>query len=459
MNHKLTQIQTQRQILAPVMQQSIAILFLPIMELNLAIEQELQVNPLLEIDEEAEAKKKEEATQVTDELNARIDTLIKRQEESPNISENNEDAPEEKSFIKDISLEEGLLRQLRIELSDPADIAIGEFIIGNLNEDGFLTASVEEIARLARTDDISHVRRILSIVQGFEPAGIASRGIHECLLTQLKSSDSNGPLMTRLIHECLEDLGHKRFSQIAHKLEIPLKEAVRIAQIVATLDPRPARNFRPIANNIYIKPDIFVTADERGGLQVTVNNFGIPHLRINTTYKNMLSRPNLSDRERIFIREKLENAILFLKSIEQRGQTVREITQYIVNKQKMFFEGNYTAIAPLTLKEVAGAIKRNESTVSRAIHHKYMETPQGLFPLKYFFSQSLSCESHEATSSQSIKEQIKELVDYEDKRSPLSDRNLQKHFSDKGVKLARRTINKYREALQIPASYMRKELR
>ena len=455
MKTKLALIQTQKQVLAPLMQQSITVLLLPIMDLNQAIEQELQSNPLLELNESNE----ENIPPKDIEIHRSLERLAKLQDEPIDDNTFDEESLGEKPFARELPLEDYLMRQLRLEASDELQLKIGELIIGNIDEDGYLKVSCEEIAQLAQIQDIAFVERVLKLIQGFEPPGIASRDLKECLLVQLKLKNYNGAIVATVVNNHLEDIARKRYSNIARQTGVPPEEVKRIAKTIASLEPRPARNYRPIANNIYIKPDVFVTRDPVNGYQITINDEGIPRLRINPLYKNMLNRPDLKEEEQSFIRERLMGALHFMRSIEQRGQTILAITRYILERQKDFFEGNYLSIAPMTLKDVAAVINRNESTVSRAVNHKYIDTPQGLFPMKYFFSQALATTSNGRTSAQSIKEEIKELVETENHSSPLSDQDIQHYFAGKGVRLARRTVSKYREALHIPPSFLRRESR
>lgn len=453
MRHKLSQIQTQRQVLAPLMQQSIALLLLPLTDLNLTIEQELQNNPLLETVEDDENLTRQLRDQGIRQNFKYLDTI-------PHIPSDHltsdDDQPEDRSLVKELTLEENLWQQLQFETTDAQQLKIGELIIGNLDEDGYLKATCEEIAVTAGALDMTQVENVLSLIQNFEPIGIAARTLCECILIQLRAKNCNGTMAARIVTEHLEDLGKKRYADIARQVGIGAEEVKKISQIISGLDPRPARNYRPISQTIYIKPDVFIAKDERGQYQIVMNDEGMPQIRISPLYKNMLNRKDLTEEEKDFIRAKLENAISFIKSIEQRGQTIREITKYVLAKQKEFFEGNHLAIAPLTLKDVAEAIHRNESTISRAMSNKYIDTPQGLFPMKYFFSQAITTDSTLPTSSQSVKQEIQEIVESENKSSPLSDHDIKEHFERKGVRLARRTITKYRKTLRIPPSYLRK---
>ncbi|MCK5081834.1 MAG: RNA polymerase factor sigma-54, partial [Candidatus Omnitrophica bacterium] len=354
-------------------------------------------------------------------------------------------------------LEDELLQQLRIELSDPLDIRIGEMIIGSLNEDGYLNVICEEIAGVLGIDDLLSVEYILTVIQNFEPVGIASRDLKECLLSQVKlRCNGNSELVQKIVENHIDELGRKKFHEIAKKCGVHVETVKKAARLIALFEPRPARNYRPIKTSLYIRPDILIKKDENDQYHVEVNNDGIPPLRINGHYRRMLKKNNLGEKEKEFIREKLKNALFYIKSIEQRGTTIMRISEYILEKQKDFFDSGHQHLAPMTLKDIAQTIDRNESTISRAISNKYMDTPQGTFPLKFFFSQGISGTGSRAVTSRSIKEEIKELVESEEKASPLSDQDIQGYFRNKGTTIARRTISKYRQALRILPSHLRK---
>lgn len=446
--------QIQRQYLTPAMKMSIETLLLPLAELNTAIEQELQNNPLLEVDEKA-------LTSIRTPPRDEILKALEYSNQTPNFPfpehSADDDTAEGRPIKSEICLEDELLQQLRVELSDPLEIKIGELIIGSLDEDGYLTATCEEIARLAGTGDIVLVEYILKIIQHFEPAGIASRNLRECLLFQAKRNGTGiDKLAYKIIENHLEELGGKKFSGIAKKLGVSPHAVKKAARLIALLEPKPARNHRPLQANLYVKADVSVTKDENGLYHIHMNREGAIPLRINSHYQKMLSRPDLKDEEKNFIREKLKNAVLFIKSIEQRGRTIRRITERLVERQKDFFENGRTALTPMTLKDMARMTDRNESTISRAIQNKYIDTPQGLFPFKFFFSPGIPENENGRVASRSVKEEIKELIKSENKASPLSDQAIQNHFRGKGVNLARRTVSKYRQSMRILPSHLRR---
>lgn len=456
MKTRFSTVQVQKPILAPSMQQSIEVLLLPLMELNLAIEEELQNNPLLEIDEEA-AKKENQ-------INDLVDFHMKRLKETPQEQKDhdytlNEDSGEknEKYLAHNISLEDHLLQQLRFEFTNPEELKIGEYIIGNLDPEGYLRFTLEEIAEALSINDINRIEQVLLRIQNFEPIGIASRNLKECLLNQAEHKFTENLKYIRvMIKHHLDKLGRKNYLDISRKIKVSVDQVKAMIKEIASLEPIPARKFRPLPSNLYVKPDIYIHKNDDGHYQVTINKDQIPPLRLNAKYQNMLKQPNRTKEEIEFIREKIKGALLFIKSIEQRHQTVKHIAEYIIKTQKEFFDEGHARLKPMILKNVAEAIDRNESTISRAIHLKYMDTPRGIFPLKFFFSQGLSNDQQGETSSRSIKEEIKILVEEENKDRPLSDQAIQLYFENKGMRIARRTVNKYRKMLNILPSNMRK---
>lgn len=452
MKTKLRFQQNQRQTLAPSMQQSIGLLLLPILELNTTITQELEENPLLEI----KGEETEEWPSSLEKDFIRIsDTFNQNFSYGQNFTD--DDILEEIPIEKKISLEDKLLRQLKTELSGPLEIKIGEFVIGNLDENGYLKVTCEEISLMSGVDDMDLIEKVIKIIQFFDPVGVGSRDIKECLLTQIEfKHNSNNSLARKIINDHLKELGNKKFNKIAKKLNVHVAEVKNALKIIASLEPKPARNYRPIMPNIYIKPDITIKKDAENSYQIDINYKGLPRLQINPLYKRMLHKNNLNDDEKNFIREKIKNAINFIKSIEQRGQTIQKIAEYILEKQKKFFENGHLELIPMTLKDVATALNRNESTISRAITNKYVDTPKGTLPIKFFFSQKVSENGIYPVSSRSVKEELKALINAEPPSSPLSDQDIQKYFQKKGTHLARRTINKYRQAMHILPSYLRK---
>jgi RNA polymerase sigma-54 factor len=464
MSLKISQLQTQRQVLAPVMQQSIEILMLPLLDLQTAITQELQNNPLLEIDEQKTIEKNQDIDLIVDRRLAHF-SKSPTEYSSDRFKEQQDDEPEEKPFSRPPSLEEHLLRQLHIEVEDPDQLEIGEWIIGSLDEDGYLPYTLEEIAQLLKMEDCTKIEAVLKKIQRFDPVGIAARDLKECLLAQINGKTARGNssgameglmgLSERIVRDYLDDLGRKKYSDIARQLKVPVEHIKSIAKEISGLEPRPARSFSSPAPHIYVKPDIIIRKAKEGH-EIVINNEQLPVLRVNVAYQNMLKNPNLKDDEKEFIREKIKGALFFMRSIEQRHKTIRGIVEYIVRRQNDFWEQGHVALKPMGLKDVAEAVGRNESTISRAIHQKYVDTPQGIFPLKYFFSQAVSDTDENAVTNRSVQEEIRGIIMEESKAKPLSDRDIQAILKDRGMDVARRTIAKYRNALYILPAYLRK---
>ena len=459
MEIKISPVQIQKQTLSPLMQQSIKILLLPVIELHCVIEQELENNPLLEIDEEKTALEKDAFDDI---LNLNIKQLDDiRNISMPNENQNQTYEGKEKQISQATPLEDYLLQQLRLELTDPQEITIGELIIGNLNEAGYFTSSCDEIAQLLGIDNTDTIKDVLQTIQNFEPLGIASRDLKECLLIQAHYKfNGDNDLIKKIITNYLEKLGHKKYVEIAKKLKISTNKVEKLAEKISSLEPMPARRYRPIEGNIFIQPDVTIIQNDADNYDVNINNKNIPVLRINTVYQSMLRQPNRTKEEIEFIREKNKNALFFIKSIEQRNQTLKNISEYILNHQKDFLEQGTTAIKPMILKNVAEAIGRNESTISRAISNKYIDTPQGMYPIKFFFSSAVlknSTNNADSISARGIKEEIKLIIDEENKLKPLSDQDIQSYFKGKQLPIARRTISKYRQSLKILPSYLRKK--
>lgn len=456
MKTKLSAVQVQKPILAPSMQQSIEVLLLPLLELDAAIEQELQNNPLLEIDEET-PKQKELIDDMVNSYIKHVQESPQEQEDRDNTFDETDEEEREKPLSRSKSLEEHLLEQLRVDITDPLEQRIGEYIIGNLDEDGYLNFSLEEISQILEIDNMDLIEKILFRIQGFDPIGVASRNLKECLINQAEHKClHNLKNIVTIIEFHLDELGRKNYLEISKKTKISLDEVKTAAKVIATFEPKPARHYQPLPSNLYIRPDIIVRKDGNENFHVVVNQDHIPTLRLNTKYQNMLKQPNRTKEEIEFIREKVKAALLFIKSIEQRHQTIKEIAEYIVKNQKDFFINGHQHLKPMILKDIAQTINRNESTVSRAIHLKYMDTPQGILPMKFFFSQGIANNDAGETSSRSIKEELKFLIDEEDKSKPLSDNDIQLYFANKGTPIARRTINKYRKMLNILPSNLRK---
>ena len=453
-----TRIQTQTTTYSASLEKSIAMLMLPYAELTTSIEQELQDNPLLEAEFEPikDVEKVQEIQESQTDME-RMNALMNLS--SPNISSSSTEEERElepSSIANMMTLEDHLFHQLYWEISDPEMRKIGDFIIGNLDKDGFLHLTCEEIAEALDMPNVSVVKEVLNSIQNFDPLGIATKNLKECLIVQLQSRQSPyRDLAIRIVEEYLDYLGNKRYAALAKKLSVSIEEIKEAEFLISSLEPKPARNYSPIDPGIYVEPDLYVRKNEEGEYIIETNKSGLPALRISPMYRKLLKQPNISKEDRHFINEKIKNAINFIRNLQQRGETLTAIGQYILSRQKGFFDGEDSSLTPMMLKDVAAHLDRNESTISRAISNKYIDTPQGLFPLKFFFSHNVSRQHHENISAHNVKQELAQLIEEENKQSPLSDQDIQAYFNSKGLHLARRTITKYRQILHIPSSHWR----
>ncbi|MDP1853799.1 MAG: RNA polymerase factor sigma-54 [Candidatus Omnitrophota bacterium] len=442
MEQKLTQKQKQQFLLAPQMQQSIHVLQLPFIELKDLILKEVENNPCLEIQE-------------SNPQHQEVFSGNKRYGIHPSGGSTAEF--EHELQAKQPTLQECLLRQMRLTFCNKRDLQIAELIIGSLDERGYLVVSVEELAKITNVE-LEIAEAVLTIVQTFDPVGCGSRNVKECLLAQLRSKDKQCSLVYKIVESYLEELAGKKFIFIAKQLKVSLDDVKSAIREVPFLEPNPARNFSHDDRSIYVIPDITVDIGGDKGYGVTINDGDTFFLRINNFYKSLLIRKDIPSEEKDFIRERISAGHNFMKCIQMRKETIKRLAEYLVKFQEEFLDKGRQYIRPLTFKQVAQEIGRDESTVCRAVNNKYIDTPQGILRLKDFFSnEAVKTEGVESVSSASIKERIRGLIENEDKKKPLSDEDILKQLESKSLKLSRRTIAKYRTQLKILPSYLRKE--
>jgi RNA polymerase sigma-54 factor len=458
-----TQTLSQQQVLAPQLQQSLQILQAPMLELRNLVQQELESNCTLELEQTEptiEDKRRE-----AEEFDQEFERLAKLDEEwrdymsqSAGYSHRSAEDEERRQFFFDSLVKEETLQQHLLEQVHSADFTeddrkIAELIIGNIDDHGFLQNAPEDIANNTGMD-VADITRVLEHVQTFHPVGVGSRDLRECLLIQLKRLGKEQSLEYRIVDRFIEDLGKRRFPEIARRLNTTPEQVQRAANFIATLDPKPGQIFTPDPNN-YVLPD--VTVEKVGGdWQISLNGEQIPHLRISNTYKDLMSSDRSKDEVRDYIREKIRSGKFLIKSIHQRQQTISNIAHRIVDRQRDFLEFGPSALKPMTMVQIADEVGVNETTVSRAISGKYMSTPHGVFEMKYFFTPGYQTAGGESMSNTSVKGIIADLVKEEDPRNPLSDKEIVELLSKKGIPIARRTVAKYRSELNILPSNMRK---
>lgn len=465
---------SQQLIMTPQLQQAIKLLQLSRLELLETIHQELETNPVLEETTE-EIDPKEAATveclpdepfqEVEINGNIRQDFdwegyLDEYSSGSPVVMESdpNQEWPSyDHRLTLPSTLEDHLAWQLRLSDVAEEDREIGALIIGNLNKDGYLDATVEEIARLADADE-QRVERILAQIQTFDPAGVAARSLQECLLIQARLLDPPDDLVIRIIQNHLHYLEGKNYTALVRALKMTPEEVKPAVETILSFDPRPGSAFNSEAVE-YISPDLHVMKidDE---FVILLNEDGMPKLRVSSYYKDALcgNAPLPSD-AKDYIQERLRSAAWLIKSIHQRQRTLYRVAQSIVKLQKDFFEKGVAYLKPMVLRDVAEDVEMHESTISRVTSNKYMHTPHGIFELKYFFNSSINSVRGEAVASESVKDRIRQIIKEEDGAKPFSDQEIVELLEKENIKIARRTVAKYREMLNIlPSSKRRKVL-
>jgi RNA polymerase sigma-54 factor len=357
------------------------------------------------------------------------------------------------SLVADTSLQEVLLEQVR-QSGLPADQwPAAEVIIGNIDDYGYLKATLEEVAAATGLPP-ERVLEVLKVIQTFEPPGVGARDLRECLMLQLERIGQQHTLDYLIINEFMDALGKRRIPEIARGTGTSIDEVQTALERISRLEPRPGRAFLP-DNDQYILPEVFVQRSG-GDFVVTTNNEHIPHLRISNTYKDLMAQGGNSPEVRNYIREKIRAGKFLIKSLHQRQQTILSIAKEVVHRQRDFMEKGVACLRPLTMVQVAQVVGVHETTVSRAVSGKYMQTPQGIFEMKYFFTAGIQTASGDGLSNTSVKDMIAEIFKKEDPTKPLSDQEVVKMLQEKGIVIARRTVAKYRTELNILPSNLRK---
>jgi RNA polymerase sigma-54 factor len=472
MKFQLRTSMQQRLVMTPKLQQALKLLQVPTLELEHILKQEIMQNPLLEEVEygEDEEEVPEESAESEDAEEPAEDSAQDDPTKDFDLDDYLDDSfkvmgwePEREDLDErfervTVAPESGidqLVTQLHLSVDDDLDNEIGEYLIGNLNPDGFLAIDLEEVARVFEID-LARAQSVLDVIQTFDPPGIGARNLQEGLLLQLKARNLEDSLIADIIRDHFDALKNRKFAEIARELKISPREVQEIAEEIGHLDPRPGLS--TLGNEArYVTPDLVVDKVD-GEYVVYLNDSNIPRLRISQTYVEELNRSKSEgDTEtREFILGKLNSAKWLIQTIEQRRRTIVKVMQCIVEEQREFFEKGAVALRPLTLQQVATQIGMHESTVSRVTTNKYVQTPRGVFELKYFFSSSLDTDDGDSMSSKAAKTRISKIISLEDKSRPLSDQKIVDILKADGLNIARRTVAKYREQLGILPARMRK---
>ncbi|HEY1108523.1 MAG TPA: RNA polymerase factor sigma-54 [Opitutaceae bacterium] len=358
------------------------------------------------------------------------------------------------SLVSETSLQEHLMQQAELADLSPQALEGMRHLVGSLDDRGFLTQTPNDIA-LQTGLPLDAVQEALKLLKTFDPPGIGAKDLADCLVLQLAAKGRGGSLASRMIRDYFDLLTRRRIPELARKLGADAEDVQSAIEEIGKLDPAPGRRFAE-DNNRVVVPDVTVEKDDEEW-KISLNSDYIPRLRISSTYRDLIAKGSLSKDERDYLRERMRSGKFLIDSIEQRQRTIERITREIINAQKEFFENGVSALKPLTMTQIADVVGVHETTVSRAIANKYVRTPHGVFDFKYFFTPGYQADSGAAVSNTSVKEMIADLINMEDKGAPLSDQELVAKLQDKGIKIARRTVAKYREELGILPSNLRRD--
>ncbi|MBI4041421.1 MAG: RNA polymerase factor sigma-54 [Deltaproteobacteria bacterium] len=456
-------------VMTPQLQQAIKLLQLSRLELENVITKEMMENPVLEEGGEPEEEPKE--APAPDRQEKEPEKMVEGEDsfdwqsyvESYNPSlpgslvgkSPDEGTPFENVITKTKDLHEHLQWQVQMarwELKEEEQMAL--VLVGNINDDGYLRTPLQEIAT-KEGYEVSALEKVLKKIQEFDPIGVGARDLRECLMAQAKQLPVRDPDLETLIQQQLQHLERKSYDVIARAMKLPMEKVVELSQVIFNMEPRPGRAFSNVETQ-YITPDVFVTS-MNGQYVITLNEDGLPKLKISNFYKNVLSGKEEGALTKEYIQEKLRSAIWLIRSIHQRQRTIYKVTESIVNYQKDFLDHGILHLKPMVLRDVARDINMHESTISRVTTNKYVHTPQGIFELKYFFNSSVGLPGETGIATESIKEKIRKIVAAEDVKHPYSDQNLVDMLKAEGITVARRTVAKYREVLNILPSSRRKK--
>jgi len=466
---------TQQLVMTPQLQQAIKLLQLSRLEMLDMITQELEENPLLEEatdeetyngEEEVEEKlvlQREHTKELTGEGDGRDEfdfaSFFEDLQPATPIYERREDAEAtwENFVTKKPSLVDHLIWQLRLTRFSEKERLIGQELIGNIDQEGYLRISTEEVAKQYQVT-LEEVEAVLSKIQEFDPPGVGARDLKECLLIQARLLCPENTLVSSIIQDFMTELEKRDYSRIAKKLRCTQEEVMAAVEVITKMDPKPGSAYSTEEAQIII-PDVFVfkVGDE---YKIILNDDGLPQLRINKYYRELLEGRYddfESENGRRYLKEKEQAARWLLKSIQQRQRTIYRVTESILKFQREFFDKGIDYLKPLILRDIAEDVGMHESTISRVVTNKYMHSPRGIFELKYFFSSGLNTREGETIASKSVKEEIKKLIAAEDPYNPLSDDEITRALNERGIRIARRTVAKYRELMRILPSSRRKK--
>jgi RNA polymerase sigma-54 factor len=462
----------QKQILTPGLVQMVSVLALNKLELRQMINQEMVENPILEeladevqtpenpsdeafVQNETEKAAEEQAeTDPFDEMDIKafFDDYLETTER-PSEREEIEKPSFETFLSSPTSLADHLEWQLSLTPCEDRVRDAASSIIGNLDEDGYLNATFEEIAN-SGSHDIADVEKALKLMQEFDPPGVAARDLRECLLVQLKTIAPDSALAQQIVSDHLKQVQNKQYKEIARALNRSVPAVMTAIEIIRRLDPRPGQRYNK-TNPRLIEPDVFFvkSGDE---YQILMNEDDLPQLRLSPVYRRLLDRAVATREVRNYVKERFTSAVQLLKNIEQRKHTIIRVCEAIIRRQRDFLDRGMDELKPMMIKEVAEEVGVHPSTVSRAVANKYAHTPQGVFELRYFFSEAVSGPQGGHTSLLTLKRRVKKMIEEEDSGHPLTDEQIAKRLAEEGILVTRRTVAKYREDMKIPSTHQRR---
>jgi RNA polymerase sigma-54 factor len=479
LEQKLNLRLSQRLVMTPSLQQAIKLLQMSRLELQEVLTQEVVENPVLEEqDEVVEPEGAAESARQTEDAPPRADAAAPAEKERDSFEEIDfnsyfedyldsaynprqyQEQPEEFSLENILTRPEGLPEHLSWQLSmseaSPAVREIAGYLVGNIDEDGYLRVSREEI-RQAHYENEADVEAAIALVRSLDPPGVGAFDLPDCLLLQLKALGIENPLIETIIRDHWPAFLNRQFAPLAKTLSVGMSEIQAAFEIIKNLEPKPGRKYTS-ERTIYVEPDVFVRkiGDE---YVIQLSEDGLPKLRISAAYRKLLRGGNgaIGSEAANYLKEKMRSAIWLIKSLDQRQRTIYKVADSIVRHQRAFLDHGIEHLRPLVLRDVANDIGMHESTVSRVVSNKYIHTPRGLFPMKYFFHSGIDSSSGDDVSSLSIKNKISRIVQDEDGRRPHSDARIMQKLRAEGIQIARRTVAKYREELRIPSSSQRKQ--
>lgn len=475
LEHRLEVKMMQKLVLTPQLQQAIKLLQMPQLELSMTLNNEMIENPFLE--EEVETADREEVNTSPESetmsapgedseipleklLGFSVDGYFdSRSYDGRDLGYFSPDVGTAQTFDQFVSdgggLSEHLNWQLRLSSASDDIKNAAEAVIGNIDERGYLKATAEEIANYSDVP-VAIAEAAISFVHKFDPPGIGARDLRECLLLQLDELELRGSLVDKVISDNLKDVEKKRYRQMAQQYGVSLDEITQAVKVIEGMDPKPGSGFSN-ADTIYIKPDVYVVRDTES-FRVVLNDESVPSLRINHYYRKILSQKNLLDKdEKEYLTERLRSAVWLLKSLDHRNRTLYRVTESLIKFQYEFFDKNVSHLKPLNLKDVAQELGLHESTISRATSNKYLSCSHGLFSFRFFFSSGLAS-GDGAVSSNYVRDMMHKIIEEEDSQKPLSDQKIADILKSTGIKVARRTVAKYRDEMNVAPQSQRRRL-